>query len=196
MGCFEGVGKSDATSTDVMKTVLECYMQMDQPHAVSMIAQGMANQEGEDFITAFKMEAAWHLSHWKALESYSHGDSDAQRSWKEHLAESLLAVYKSDAKRVFNELDKMQAPEIQAIAAAAMEQGSYLRSYRHVVRLQIINEIERVTEEFLLKPEHEWPNEDGLEEMFAVWKARTDFCQFSLDSLEPILKVRKSLLKI
>ena len=74
------------------------------------------------------------------------------------------------------------------IAAAVMEQGAYRRCYEYVVRLQILDEIESFA-----KIE---PTAEAMENMFTQWKKRLEYSQYSLSNLEPVLKIRRTLLNL
>ena len=69
-----------------------------------------------------------------------------------------------------------------------MEQGAYRRCYEYVVRLQILDEIESFA-----KIE---PTAEAMENMFTQWKKRLEYSQYSLSNLEPVLKIRRTLLNL
>ena len=75
------------------------------------------------------------------------------------------------------------------VAAAAMEQGSYRRSYDYLIKLQVLDEIETLSS---LKD----ITEETIEKIFAEWKTRLTFSQYSLSTLEPVLKVRRALVEM
>ena len=83
---------------------------------------------------------------------------------------------------------KLMNPSFSFIAAAVMEQGAYRRCYEYVVRLQILDEIESFA-----KIE---PTAENMENMFMQWKTRLEYSQYSLSNLEPVLKIRRTLLNL
>ena len=75
------------------------------------------------------------------------------------------------------------------VAAAAMEQGAYRRCYDYLIRLQVIDEIETLSNLSDI-------TEESIEKVFVEWKTRLTFSQYSLGTLEPVLKVRRALVEM
>ena len=71
-----------------------------------------------------------------------------------------------------------------------MEKGAYRRCYEYLIRLQILDEVEGIA-----KVIYE-PNRVSMNSLFSQWKSRTEFSQYSLGSLEPVLKTRRTLLEV
>ena len=69
-----------------------------------------------------------------------------------------------------------------------MEQGAYRRCYDYLIKLQVLDEIETFS---TLEP-----TEANFEKMFTEWKTRLTFSQYSLSTLEPVLKVRRALVEM
>ena len=76
------------------------------------------------------------------------------------------------------------------VSAAAMEQGAYRRTYDYLIRLQVLDEIETLS-----NLSQNWPNENA-NKLFLEWKTRLTFSQYSLSTLEPVLRVRRALIDI
>ena len=75
------------------------------------------------------------------------------------------------------------------VAAAAMEQGAYRRSYDYLIKLQVLDEIETLSA-------LEDISEETIGKIFDEWKTRLTFSQYSLSTLEPVLKVRRALVEM
>ena len=75
------------------------------------------------------------------------------------------------------------------VAAAAMEQGAYRRCYDYLIRLQVLDEIENFSNLADI-------TEENIEKVFIQWKTRMTFSQYSLGTLEPVLKVRRALVEM
>lgn len=78
------------------------------------------------------------------------------------------------------------------LSAASMESGSYQRGYEHIVRLHMLREVEEaVQRNFLLEA-------DGIQTMGVTnsWQSRLHISQTSFRTREPILNLRRVVLKL
>ncbi len=196
LGCYEGAVRD---SPDVMEGMLECYNRLDQPNTVAALARGLAesNERWVESKREFRMEAAWQLAQWDELESLCSIQKDKDKgshSWRHEFACLINCLHRNDSSGFYQHLQTLHRHEVTGITAAAMEEAPYQRSYTHVVNLQVLNEVESIADLLLLRTD--LPRIELLEELFTSWRTRSTFAQYSLESQEPVLKVRRALLEL
>ena len=95
----------------------------------------------------------------------------------------MLLTQKNDSNQLHEQVAMMRKELMIPVSAAAMEQGAYRRCYDYVIKLQVLDEIETLSALNL-------QDEESIGKTFAEWKTRLTFSQYSLSTLEPVLKVR------
>ena len=185
LACCETIGRKDKDPTFSAR-ILQCYLEMDQPHTASTLAKGLVDchPDWSPDLIEYQLEAAWQLGQWEVIRE---AKVDHVEKWNVTLSKLLYFVKEKNSKEVEILLDEARQQQISTVSAAAMEQGSYQRCYGNIVKLQILDEIETLysLNKFSL-----------IQELFEEWSMRITFSQYSLANLEPVLKVRRSLLSI
>ena len=135
----------------------------------------------------YQIESAWNLSQWQVVEESC--PQTTSTDWQTNLGKSLLLAKNDDENGLHEHVAILRKDLMIPVAAAAMEQGSYRRSYDYLIKLQVLDEIETLSS---LKD----ITEETIEKIFAEWKTRLTFSQYSLSTLEPVLKVRRALVEM
>ncbi|XP_068202044.1 serine/threonine-protein kinase ATR [Palaemon carinicauda] len=215
LGCYERmcVGQS---SEEIYKGLLDCYLNLDQPHSVLNITSGLLchRPELESSLNDYRVEAAWRLGQWNQLEAFMEKGS-TQLSWGIGIGQVFLAVRALDATGYQNSLRKLRSQHITPMSAASMEKWAYQRAYPYILRLHMLTELEELVSGFLqLKlnteghirlsgQESELRTNLGhqqqplkLKELIESWDRRLSLVQTSRRYLEPILNFRRTLLEL
>merc|ERR550534_3478618 len=162
---------------------------MDQPSTAAMLVKGLMERDPEDKadLIMYQIESAWDLSQWQVVEESC--PQTTSTDWQTNLGKSLLLAKNDDENGLHEHVAILRKDLMIPVAAAAMEQGSYRRSYDYLIKLQVLDEIETLSS---LKD----ITEETIEKIFAEWKTRLTFSQYSLSTLEPVLKVRRALVEM
>ena len=186
LACYESIGRNEEKTQE---GIIRCYLETDQPMTAARLAESLAKRN--ETLRRYQLEAAWQLSQWKDI---TNDDDTLGQNWNSDLAKLLKDVRDANRKGFYDRLQVVQRNQMVPITTAAMEQGSYERSYEHLVNLQIIDEVRSVSETvmFPLRP----PPLESLENLFSGWKTRSTVSQYSSRFLEPVLRVRRSLMEL
>ena len=95
-----------------------------------------------------------------------------------------------------SQLDLTLKTEMAPITAASMEQGAYERSYEHLVKLQILNEIHSAAEMLVFVDIRDLPPAEVVDDLAKTWRNRTTVAQYSPKFLEQVLKVRRCIMDV
>ncbi len=207
LGCYEGLSKNSSfggsgqDDADAICGTLECYLRLDRPQTAATLAKGKLSSSPElkDSLTGYQLEAAWQLSQWEDITEEAEkkfGADGEQRCWKSDLARLLASAKAKQKSKFFDLLDLLQRHETSSITAASMEEAPYQRSYEHVVRLQILNEVEQMAQTVLFSSDRDLPGKETLKELLNSWSTRTTFGQYTLETQEPVMKVRRALMEL
>ena len=211
LSCYESIGKTGEKGVDLIKGMLRCYLEIDRPHTASILIEGLLEEKNKDesddpefteMLHKYQLEASWQLSQWDKVESSvsfqtAEGeDAPSKEIWETGLVKLLCCLYSEDRMNFYKQLEISTNSEMPAITASAMEEGAFGRSYEHVVRLQMLNEIETIGELAFFNREQSPPSIEQLSDLFASWKTRTSYAQYSAGHLESVLKVRRAVLDI
>ncbi len=195
LGCFE---RFDSGQIEAYGAMMDCYIKLDRPQTVLNLVDGYVKQkpEAEKALEKYRCEAAWQLSRWDEIPNTK--SREESFSWRKELSSLLLMAKTKQRQNFFGRLEAVQALVVSPIKAAAMEQEPYQRSYEHVVKLQILDEVEDVAKKVLFASDSDLFSSEtafsDINEMLVSWKYRNEYTKLSLEALDPLLKVRRCLL--
>ncbi|XP_022800792.1 serine/threonine-protein kinase ATR-like [Stylophora pistillata] len=175
------------------KGLLQCFIDLGQVTTALTHVDGVVTRrpEWEKSLNAYRVEASWRLGQWDSLESYlklERGVGD----WDVGLGRILLAAKEKNENEFRRQLKVVRSQQMGFLSAASMESGSYQRGYEHIVRLHMLREVEEaVQRNFLLEA-------DGIQTMGVTnsWQSRLHISQTSFRTREPILNLRRVVLKL
>jgi len=151
---------------------------------------------------ASALQAAWRLGRWDLVEehmnaSIANGDFTQKNGiskmpFESRLATVLLSMHDGDQAAAHKKLEPLRQCVIQPLAAASIE--SYERAYPHMIRLHMINEIERSFRVVFNASQQD--KEKEIEQLRDEWKMRLELTQPSMGEREPLLALRRSIFAI
>lgn len=213
LGCYERICAAGG-SEDVYQSMLDCYLNLNQPHSVLNITSGLManNPEMSTSLVKYGVEAAWQLGKWDQLETFLSG-TQMQPSWGVGVGEILLAVRSRDANQYHKRLCQLREQQITPLSAANMEKWAYQRAYPLILKLHMISEMEElfscllqfkpksddIKSKFLLghlSEEGSSPAPLSLVQLVERWNKRQALVQTSQRYLEPLLNFRRTLLSV
>jgi serine/threonine-protein kinase ATR len=191
LACYESVGKSTKCqgAEDEACGMVRCYLEIDRPHTAAALAKGLLQRQPDcrDRLKKYELEAAWQLSQWGDIDER---DGVGNKDWSPCLARLLKCVQTENKKTFYTQMESVLKMEVAPITAAAMEQGTYERSYDHLVKLQILNEVQSIADMLFFTNIRDLPPADVVDDLVTGWKNRTAVAQYSARFLEPVIKVR------
>lgn len=162
-------------------------------------------------LRACASSAAWRLGEWGELKRLAEpGTSPPHDEWSSHgsaealyelqLSRALLALRAGSPATVAAHCDAARAALVPLLAASSVE--SYAHAYTHLVRLQVVHELQAAAPLVATAADsaaaHPAPADPGrLEELFHFWESRLGAMASSLQALEPAIAlhicIRKEL---
>ncbi|KAE9421144.1 hypothetical protein Angca_008082, partial [Angiostrongylus cantonensis] len=138
------------------------------------------------------MEATWHLRDWGRLEKMVQVDRD-DSSWGASCASILCAVKRRESCKLSERLLAARQRLVERITAKTIEDSNtYTQAYKYIVNLHILEEIEECTSTLSLLSSQKKVN---LNAVLDKWQARSESVVQCSNILEPILRVRRELLR-
>ncbi|QQP36516.1 Ataxia telangiectasia and Rad3 related, partial [Caligus rogercresseyi] len=160
LAVYESLGK-------VCPGMVRCYLEMDQPNTAYVLSKSF--ERGDD-LSDLRYEAAWRLSQWEDI-----AEDVKEPSWEKDLARLLRHVWKKDKD------------SFSSLLVESRKRGSYSHSYKHIVRLQMLHEIESLASNYVFS------KSDVDEDLLMLLRTRLEFGQYSLAHQESILQLRKTI---
>ena len=211
LACCESIGRIESKSVptpengiSLYSCILQCYLELDRPHTAFVLATGyvQSNPGWSAKLKSLQLKAAQQLGQWEDVENLLNENDNkfALETWEANLSCLLLKVQKGifSGKAYDRILGQSRQFQMNALSAASKEQGAYTRCYDNIVRLQILDEVECISQSMnTIKHITTEKKSDTLihllDNLFEEWNTRISFSRSSLSNLEQVLKVRKSL---
>ncbi|XP_064619014.1 serine/threonine-protein kinase ATR-like [Lineus longissimus] len=200
--CYEQVIQLEPDKITHHQGLLKCLMDLGQTTTALYHVNGILADwpEWSNQLNAFRIEAAWKLSNWDSLDGYLKKEHSSA-NWNVHLSKIFLAARSRDVGSFMKQLEIARCDQMGPLSAASMESGSYQRGYEYIVRLHILNEIEKGVHSLLHRGR--WPGTDNeilspltKNQLLSQWESRLSLVQSSFRSLEPILIIRRVLMSL
>jgi serine/threonine-protein kinase ATR len=151
----------------------------------------------------YRSECCWRLGQWDMLEDVvkpydlTSNNTAASVGWGVGIGQALLATKTNDLKKMENCLRSVRLKQMRVISAVNLERNSYPRAYENFVNLHILSEMESAVS--LLDPSlisKENAFRVRFSELLTNWNQRLDGVQASVRYTEPVLNVRRVVLKL
>lgn len=180
-------------------------MNLDLPQGALTMANGLL-QNCPDWrrnLDDYRAECCWRLGQWDMLEEvvqpYDSTPSNGNISveWGIGIGQALLATKTNDLAKMESHLRSVRLKQMRVISAVNLERNSYPRVYENFVKLHILSEVESAVS--LLDPalmSKEGVFRTRFAELLKNWNQRLDGVQASVRYTEPILNVRRVVLKL
>ncbi|RWS05005.1 hypothetical protein B4U79_11546 [Dinothrombium tinctorium] len=198
LSCCEKGTKNEPKNIEYVKTLLRCYMSLDQPSTALAVILGFISNEHEwkNQLFPYMIEASWKLCNWEQLESMLKAQETEEYNFTISVGIGKLFLHaKNRNKDLFNEtLSKLRQKEMNPYAAAAMENGAYIRGYPHLIRLHMISDLENGLKQLFEIGEK--ATSQSMKAMLKDWHSRNNVVQASLRFQEPILNLQRIMLQI
>jgi len=203
LACYEQALKQSPCATRYID-YLTCLRNLGHLQAMLTQSQGEIRNypyHAHEF-RASALQAAWRLGRWDLVEEHmsaavANGDFTQKNGiskmpFESRLATVLLSMHDGDQQAAHKKLEPLRQCVIQPLAAASIE--SYERAYPHMIRLHMINEIERSFRVVFNASPHDKEREIAL--LRKEWDMRLELTQPSMGEREPLLALRRSIFAI
>jgi serine/threonine-protein kinase ATR len=160
--CYEEAISKDPENVGLHVGLLKCFTKMGQLSAVLSQVRGLTSKHPDwtSQLLASRVECAWKLNQWDNLKEFlaiadenQHTNNTTPKlsagKFEFNLGKIFLSLQNEKEDEFKVNLDVARLAEIGPLSAAAMETGSYTSGYQHVVKLQILNELESVAKNFV-----------------------------------------------
>uniref|UniRef100_A0A1I7XRW4 FAT domain-containing protein n=1 Tax=Heterorhabditis bacteriophora TaxID=37862 RepID=A0A1I7XRW4_HETBA len=182
--------------------LIKCLLRLNQPQlalstAVSIYEQSVEEDALRSGLEASQLEAAWHLRDWSRLEKMVQTrdplSSGADSSWGAACASILCAVKRREPLCVSARLLAARQQLVDRITAMTIEDSdTYAQAYKYISHLHVLEEIDESCNSLALLSDS---TKIDLKAILSKWQARSDSAEQCASILEPILRVRRELLR-
>ena len=198
LSCYEQALKQSPCATRYID-YLQCLRNLG--HMQAMLTQSQGEIRNYPFhaheFRASALQASWRLGRWDLVEEHldaavRNADFGTKMPFESRLASVLLAMHEGDKQAATAGLSPLSQCVMGPLAAASIE--SYQRAYPHMIRLHMINEIERSFR--VIFPSAQMTEGSRRVEMAKLcdeWNMRLELTQPSMGEREPLLALRRSL---
>uniref|UniRef100_T1IWR0 Serine/threonine-protein kinase ATR n=1 Tax=Strigamia maritima TaxID=126957 RepID=T1IWR0_STRMM len=142
-------------------------------------------------LNRFRVEAAWKLNNWSSLDNFL--KEDTVRCPGVAIGQILLSTKKREKAKFVQLLEDARVNQMGPLSAAGMEDYAYQRGYEYLIRLHMLNEVEKGMRIFLKFPAT-LPEEDEFENpvsLISQWDSRFKSIQSTFRYQEPVLSLRR-----
>ena len=186
------------------RCILQSYIELDKPQTAFRLARDFVKSKPQ-WSAQFKtlqLQAALKLSQWDDVEDLC-DTMKPMESWEGNVSSLLFKVQKGIyTGQTYDKLLSVgRQIQVRNLSKASKEKGAYARCYENIVRLQILDEIESMSNNMkMLK--HSTSEKKNIhliqsfDNLLEEWNTRVSFSRSSLSNLEEVLKVRKALLSM
>ncbi|XP_067639107.1 serine/threonine-protein kinase ATR [Eurosta solidaginis] len=212
--CYEQLMSSDEpVSQEHIKGMINCYLRMDTPETALLITDGLwqklTDHYTDDYFKECKSELLWRLGRYEELEELLE-DSVMRRktaNWNIQCADAFLLYRQPIVIKPMEAEDTTLAEFTQRLdvirrnvlatmrSCSGIKQKSYPHSYEEVVKLHLLNEMEK-NKQLMHKviAANEVECLSNVRDFFNDWDRRLSVLQPVVRVMEPILCFRRNLL--
>lgn len=199
LACYERLAHDQGLAPIFMQGLVQCYLHLNLPFSSLNIAQGVI-AEGyniDHLMQEQEAEMLWRMSRFDELErldfTYNSGYYGVD------IGRALVSLRQGALDQLILQLRDSKNHVLQALRVVSVDRGGYQQGYKHVVRLHILSEIEKisnlVTQIKVIGGDEE--KEKFLYKEFAdEWSDRLRLMQPSTRIIEPVLGLRRTLLEL
>ena len=170
--------------------LVQCLLRLNQPALAQETAAGGA--EADEELAAAETEATWKMGDWEGLKSLVERERMRDSSvWGAAVGRALAETERRNSEGLKKELEGARRSLLPTLmkGGGAKGAGAYESLYPAICRLHLLAEVETAGEALVREPSEGW----GL---LKKWEARLRMIQPSPVAMEPILEVRRALLKL
>ncbi|EYB81603.1 hypothetical protein Y032_0378g287 [Ancylostoma ceylanicum] len=184
--------------------LIKCLLRLNQPQLALNTATSFYEKEDEEkspqlvsALASSQLEATWHLRDWSRLEKMvQKSDPLLDRndsSWGAACASILCAVKRREPRKLTERLLAARERLVERITAKTIEDSNtYTQAYKYIANLHILEEIDESTNSLSLLSSL---RSVDLNAVLSKWQSRSESVVQCSNILEPILLVRRELLR-
>ncbi|KAK5978220.1 FAT domain-containing protein [Trichostrongylus colubriformis] len=182
--------------------LIKCLLRLNQPQlalntAISFQESDEKSSQLASSLASSQLEATWHLRDWAGLEKMVQKcDPLLDRhdsSWGAACASILCAVKRRESAKLTERLLAARQRLVERITAKTIEDSNtYTQAYKYIANLHVLEEIDESTHSLALLSTEKPVN---LRAVLDKWQARSECVMQCSNILEPILLVRRELLR-
>ncbi|KIH68306.1 hypothetical protein ANCDUO_01354 [Ancylostoma duodenale] len=189
---------------EVKLQLIKCLLRLNQPQLALNTATSFYEKEDEEkspqlisALASSQLEATWHLRDWSRLEKMvQKSDPLLDRndsSWGAACASILCAVKRREPRKLTERLLAARERLVERITAKTIEDSNtYTQAYKYIANLHILEEIDESTNSLSLLSSL---RSVDLNAALNKWQSRSETVVQCSNILEPILLVRRELLR-
>ncbi|XP_060518372.1 serine/threonine-protein kinase ATR isoform X2 [Cylas formicarius] len=183
-----------------IRGLIQCYLDLDKVNTALYLAEGALDDQPEfgNMLIDMQAESLWRLGKYDELEGLLEDPNyESNKSWGIQVGRSLIHLKKGERPEFRAVLEAIKRQQVDAFAAASLEEGAYQHGYGYIVRLHCLNEIEQVEKalsELFLKPNDNNYIQGIMNKLTKEWQLRFKVVQESIRIVEPILSTRRTVL--
>ncbi|KAF8356999.1 atl-1 [Pristionchus pacificus] len=182
--------------------LLECLLRLNQPQlALSRAAMeqrgSVRDASTSRAIEAAQLEAAWHLRDWGRLdEMIKKRDplSSGETGWGAACASIMSTIHHRKENQITVKTDRARSNLVERLTALTIEDSdTYAQSYKYIAQLHMLAEIDDAKVQ--LFNDSQVACKEQVDEIMKYWEDRSESVAQCASSIEPMLRVRRELLR-
>lgn len=182
--CFEKMMQLGNLSENNVIDMIQCYIGLDQPETALLVSESLMKQMHERNVQASllteSVEPLWRLGRFEELDKLLENTKLRESSnWGIRCGQVLLGIRKGHVEEVSTEIRKCRLSVLEKLRATGDDQSSYNKVYPHVMKLNLITEMEivqDVVQKFALAKTVQ-ESHDILKNLFHQWDNRLQILQ-------------------
>lgn len=198
--CYERMAQEQSLKPKYLQEMIKCYLELDNPLTAFNLAEG-ALKSHPNYKTMFyesQAEALWRLNTYDGLEELvSKSELKNSTYWGISIGKSLLHFRKEEQASFHEEINKMQKALANMLSVTSIEEGIYRHGYPNIIKLHILNELQKDEEMINTIKEAIDINkcEEAINALIEEWDLRLKTIQASVRVYEPVLRLRRIILE-
>lgn len=198
--CYERMAQEQSLKPAYLREMIKCYLELDNPFTAFNIAEG-AIESCPNYKSMFyesQAECLWRLNSYDGLdELVAKSELKHNTDWGVSIGKSLLH-FRNENRLSFNEeINKTQKMLANMLTATSIEEGVYRHGYPNIIKLHILNELQKTEEMIASIKELSDENkcEEAISNLMEEWDLRLETIQASVRVFEPVLRLRRIILE-
>ena len=146
-------------------------------------------------LNKLRVEACWQLGEWDTLQTSLTLEPVKSPEWSVGVGRLLAAAKSKNTVDFEKQLCVVREHTVNRLSAVSSDPLSYTRGYEYVIQLHMLQELEDACRSLILKGEGT-DTESIVKQLIQMWSKRLDITQGSFRVREPILRLRRTLLRL
>lgn len=194
--CYERLAQETLLKPEYLNEMIRCYLELENPYTAVNIAQAAmeTHPDHKTMLYELQAESFWRQSSYDKLEELlARPELKTNTSWGVLIGKTLQHFRLGERVDFRAKINEIRKTLTQMLTVTSIEEGVYQHGYSHVIKLHILNELEKA--EAMVYEVSETKRKQALNELMDEWDLRLKIIQPSVRTYEPVLRLRRIILE-